>query len=45
MIAAPPPVTGNETFTRRDSPFALELRDVTKAYPGPVVALDHVSSG
>jgi putative ABC transport system ATP-binding protein len=43
MIAAPPPVTGNEAFYRQDNHPAVELRDVTKAYPGPVVALDHVS--
>lgn len=43
MIAAPPPVTGNEAFTRRGDPPAVELRNVTKAYPGPVVALDQVS--
>jgi len=43
MIAAPPAVTGNEAFTRRDNLPAVELRNVTKTYPGPVVALDHVS--
>ena len=43
MMATPSPVTGSEAFARRDSPPAVELRNVTKAYPGPVVALDHVS--
>ena len=43
MIAAPPPVTSSETFIRQNNPPAVELRNVTKAYPGPVVALDRVS--
>jgi len=43
MIAGPPTVTGNEAFPRRDDRPAVELRNVTKSYPGPVVALDHVS--
>jgi putative ABC transport system ATP-binding protein len=43
MIAAPPTASGNDTLTRWNDPPAVELREVTKAYPGPVVALDRVS--
>lgn len=43
MIPAPPAVSGNEALARRDNPPAVEMRNVTKTYPGPVVALDSVS--
>jgi putative ABC transport system ATP-binding protein len=43
MTAAPPAAIGGMTPISEDNPPAVELRDVTKAYPGPVVALDQVS--
>lgn len=42
MTPAPPAVSGDEALTR-DNPPAVELRNVSKTYPGPVVALDSVS--
>jgi putative ABC transport system ATP-binding protein len=43
MTGSSPTVASMAEFTCGDIPPAVELRDVSKTYPGPVVALDRVS--